>query len=333
MTKIAIIGAGISGLSCARVLSDAGHHVTVFDKGRGPGGRMSTRRVATDLDEASFDHGAQYFTARDPGFVSVVESLLAAGHAGIWHGNLVRLAQDGTTKPLANEPLYVGIPGMNSVVRALAQGLNVAWGVRVHAVVKRNAHWQVMSDQGTDLGSFELVVCAVPAEQVPALLDNCAPSLALMAQGISSLPCWTGMFVFDAPLAWPFDGVRLEGHDMIDFIAANHSKPKRADIPAYVVHANATWSKARLEDDPLEVAAALLDGLLNFSDSRPNLVYTGAHRWRYAKVEVEQGPGFGFDAQEAIGVCGDWLSGARVESAWLSGQQLGAVMLTALEMA
>jgi renalase len=333
MAKIAIIGAGIAGLSCARVLADAGHDVAVFDKGRGPGGRMSTRRGATDMGDASFDHGAQYFTARDPGFVGVVQALVAAGAAGEWQGNLVRLAQDGTTKPLANEALYVGMPGMNGVVRALAQGLDVTWGLRVHALVKHDAHWQLLSDQGADLGHFDLIVCAVPAEQVPDLLEGHAPALVQMAQGVASLPCWTGMFAFDAPLSWPFDAARLERHPMIDFIAANHSKPGRAGPVSYVVQARADWSTAHLEESADSIATQLLEGLMEFIDNRPTVILSAAHRWRYAKVEVEHGPSFGLDADAGIGVCGDWLSGPRVESAWQSGCALGTQMTAALKRA
>jgi renalase len=330
MAKVAIIGAGIAGLSCAQTLVDAGHEVTLFDKGRGPGGRMSTRRVATDLGEASFDHGAQYFTARDKGFVKVVDGLVADGAVGIWQGNLVRLAQDGTTKPLANEHLYVGVPGMNGVVRALAQGLDVTWGMRVHALTKIQPTWHLTSEKGADLGLFDQVVCAVPAEQVPQLLEDHAPALVAMARGVTFLPCWTGMFAFEAPLACPFDAMRLTGHAMIDFIAANHSKPGRIGPSSYVVQAHADWSNAHLEESAEVVATQLLAGLLSLMDNRPGALVSTAHRWRYAKVEVEHGPGFGFDQDAGIGVCGDWLSGPRVESAWLSGCALGTQMTMAL---
>ena len=57
--RVAIVGAGIAGLSCALRLQGGDHHVTLFDKGRGAGGRMSTRRVETPAGTAAFDHGAQ----------------------------------------------------------------------------------------------------------------------------------------------------------------------------------------------------------------------------------------------------------------------------------
>ena len=73
----AVIGAGIAGLSCARALAASGVHVTVFDKSRGSGGRMSTRRG----EGWACDHGAQYFTARDPLFQAELARWQAAGVA------------------------------------------------------------------------------------------------------------------------------------------------------------------------------------------------------------------------------------------------------------
>jgi renalase len=323
MKKVAIIGAGITGLACARVLGQAGHHVQLFDKGRGPGGRMATRRAQTVMGEVSFDHGAQYFTARDPAFVSLIQSLTGLGAVAPWTGELVRLAGDGTNKPLANEALYVGVPGMNGVIRALSATLKIQWGTRVAAINKTQNTWQLTTDTGGDLGNFDAVVCAVPAEQVAPLLQDHAPDLAKLAIQVTSLPCWTGMFAFDAPLANPFDAMRLEAHDMIDFIAMNHSKPLRTGPASYVVQARADWSKAHLEDSAESVADTLLDGLLAFSDNRPKLIHETAHRWRYARVEVENGQGYDFDGEKKIGICGDWLLGPRVEAAWLSGHQLG----------
>jgi renalase len=323
MKKVAIIGAGIAGLACAQVLSQAGYHVQLFDKGRGPGGRMATRRAQTELGEVSFDQGAQYFTARDPAFISVVQDLRNLGVVAPWTGELVRLATDGTNKPLANEPLYVGLPGMNGVIRALAAPLNVQWGTRVEAINKTGSIWQLTADTGAELGNFDAVVCGVPAEQVAPLLQDHAPHLAKLAKQVTSLPCWTGMFAFDDPLANPFDAMRLEAHDVIDFIAMNHSKPLRTGPASYVVQARADWSKAHLDDSAESVADRLLDGLLAFSDNWPKLIYKTAHRWRYARVEVEDGQGYDFDGEKKIGICGDWLLGPRVETAWLSGHRLG----------
>ena len=80
--RVGIVGAGMAGLACARQLSWLG--VRLFDKGRRPGGRMSTRRVEVGGETLHFDHGAQYFTARDPEFVAFVNHWLETANAAPW---------------------------------------------------------------------------------------------------------------------------------------------------------------------------------------------------------------------------------------------------------
>ena len=82
--RYAIVGAGMAGLACAEALKQAGHSVVLFDKGRGAGGRMSTRRLPTSLGEVAIDHGAQYFTARDPAFKNLVSTWRDQGIAVPW---------------------------------------------------------------------------------------------------------------------------------------------------------------------------------------------------------------------------------------------------------
>lgn len=90
MPRVAVIGAGISGLTCARTLADHGFDVNVFEKSRGVSGRMSTRRVDDNL---SFDHGAQYFTARDARFRRYVQSWIHDGLVRPWDGRIVVVEQ------------------------------------------------------------------------------------------------------------------------------------------------------------------------------------------------------------------------------------------------
>ena len=110
--RIGVIGAGIAGLSCAELLQSAGHAVRVFDKGRGAGGRMATRRVASPAGDVAFDHGAQYFTTRDPRFAAAVTRWQQSGAVARW--------------PIAGDDAWVGTPGMSAVVQALARPLSVA---------------------------------------------------------------------------------------------------------------------------------------------------------------------------------------------------------------
>ncbi|MEM7437271.1 MAG: FAD-dependent oxidoreductase, partial [Myxococcota bacterium] len=172
--RIAIIGAGMSGLVCAEALQSEGCRVVVFDKARGPGGRMSTRRVPELGEGVGFDHGAQYFTVRSPNFAEAVERWVREGVAATWDGDVVAIGQEGVTRSQRHTVRYVGVPGMNGICRSIARSLDVRFGVRVARVVRDGPGWGLEDDRGQPLGRYDVVLCTAPAEQTAVLLGAAA---------------------------------------------------------------------------------------------------------------------------------------------------------------
>lgn len=301
----AIIGAGMAGLACADALTTAGHTAALFDKGRGPGERMSTRRLATPLGEVSFDHGAQYFTARDPAFLSQVEVWRDQSIAARW--------------PAAGDDAWIGIPGMNAVVKQMASAHSVSWADLVTSISRKDDEWWVTGATGK-VGPFNAVILAVPAEQAAPMLSLHDFQMARIALMARSQPCWTGMFVFDRPLDTLPPVIRDAG--AVAWAARNSAKPGRAGPEAWVVQASASWSSARLESPQEDISALLHEMLAQAAGSAiPDPIAATAHRWRYA---LSAGTGYGALWNPAIGLgaCGDWLLGPRIECAWLSGRTL-----------
>ncbi len=303
--RIGIIGAGMAGLSCAQTLRHQGHNVIVFDKGRGPGGRMSTRRLATAFGEVGFDHGAQYLTARHAEFVAQVAHWRERGHVTRW--------------PAAGDDAWVGTPAMNAPVRDLASRLDVRWHRRVDWLVHAGDGWTFGGD-GIDVAPFDVAIVAVPAEQVAALVDASRPDWAGLARATPSDPCWTVMAAYDGRL--PFAADRLTDRGIIGSAIRNSAKPGRADVEAWVLQATGDWSAEHIEDDPERVERMLLTAFAAGVDGDlPVPIATSVHRWRYAK-SGRLGQDALWDEGHRIGVCGDWLIGGRVEAAWLSGRRL-----------
>lgn len=303
--RVVIVGAGIAGLACADRLARAGHAVALFDKGRGPGGRMSTRRAEAGGRALSFDHGAQYFTARDPAFVSAVGGWEAAGVAARW--------------PAAGPDAWVGTPGMNAPVRALAAAHAVTWGTRIDRLERDGAGWRTGGEP------FDAAVVAVPAEQAAPLLLPHHPAFAARATAARSQPCWTAMAAFDRPLPAAINVFRDRG--AIGWAACNSAKPGRGGPEAWVVQASPAWSFEHLEDGAEAVAPALLALLADeLGAPLPAPVHLSAHRWRFARSGGAGGPELLWDPALRLGACGDWLLAPRVEAAWLSGRRLGERM-------
>ena len=307
MTRMtfAIIGAGMAGLACADALVGAGHAVRLFDKGRGPGGRMATRRLATPLGEASFDLGAQYFTARDPAFARLVRAWSERGIAAPW--------------PPAGSDAWVGVPGMNAVVRDMASRHAVTWDCRLTGVTRTDDRWWLVGEAGA-IGPFDAVVLAIPAEQAASILSLHDLAMARTALMARSQPCWTGMFAFDEPLDTLPPIIRDAGP--IAWATRNSAKPGRTGPETWLVQASANWSRGRLEASPEQVTAQLLAALADVHRGPlPQPIAAAAHRWRYA-LSAGTGDGALWHPALRLGVCGDWLLGPRVECAWLSGRML-----------
>ena len=300
--RIAIVGAGMAGLSCGQRLSRLGHEVRLFDKGRGPGGRMATRRMEDGGTTLHFDHGAQYFTARDPRFVEQVAHWEASGVAARWAA--------------AGDNAWVGTPAMNAPLKAMAGELGVQFGTRIEQLVRDGEGWQIDGEGAPD-ARFDAVLVAVPAEQAGPLLQPHAPAMARLADQTASDPCWTLMAGFEAPLALVQDTLRQRGP--IGWAARNNAKPGRASEECWVVQASPEWSRAHLEDNAETVAAALLAELAEANGGPlPRQLGATAHRWRFARSGTA-GEEALWDAEQRIGVCGDWLIGPRVEAAYMSG--------------
>lgn len=300
--QIAIVGAGMAGLSCATRLAALGHDVALFDKGRGPGGRMATRRVEADGTMLRFDHGTQYFTARDPRFVEQVARWEREGVVARWDA--------------AGEDAWVGTPAMNAPIKAMAEPHDVQFRTRIEQLLRDGDGWQ-LDGEGAPDRRFDAVVVALPAEQAGPLLQQHASAMGDLADTTSSAPCWTIMAAFEQRLPSEQDTIRH--HGAIGWAARNNAKPGRGSAECWVVQASPDWSREHLEDEATAVETALLDQLADaIGGPLPPRLAISAHRWRFAR-SGSAGEEALWDAQQRIGVCGDWLIGPRVEAAYLSG--------------
>ena len=314
---IAIVGAGIAGLSCATVLRQANLRVSIFDKSNGPAGRMSTRRGSS----WECDHGAQYFTARDPDFRAEVARWERAGVAGSWRPRIKVF--DGKSLQDRESALdrFVGIPRMTSPARFVADGHDLTCKTTIQQLETDPDGWSLRSvEHGWLSDCFDAVVVALPAPQTVTLLEPCTPDFAAMARNANMRGAWAVMLRYASPVDLPFDAVFVNDGPL-RWVARNSSKPGRSGDETWLLHASAEWSEAHIEDGADLVAGALLAEFTRLGGPAP-LAWT-AHRWRYADTDPALEAGCLWNPRTSIGLCGDWLNGGKVEGAWLSGRSLG----------
>ena len=313
--KLAIIGAGLAGLAAARTLVAHGVAVRLFDKGRGAGGRMATRRAEVDGHAFAFDHGAQYLTARRKVFAATLE---LAG-AKVW----------------PRPGRFVGSPRMSQLPRLLADGLDFVPGRHVLSVERRGDGWHLLHAAAATVkpgrpapteglvtdGPFDAVILAVPSPQAAELLQAAAPHLAGRLDKVVMAPCWTLMVALpERPPGLP-DWLRPDSGP-IAWLARDSSKPGRQHADeCWVVQASGAWSRTHLELPAAEVEALLIEALAKLAgvESWPAPRFIAAHRWRFALVEAPLGAPCLWDPAIGIGAAGDWCLGPRAEDAVESG--------------
>mgnify|MGYP006184052339 CR=1 FL=1 len=310
---IGILGGGISGLVAADRLRALGHEVVVFDKGRGPGGRASSRRAAP----YSFDHGAQYFTARSPELLAALAGWLEEGVVQRWEGRIVSL-EGGTATPVGESTeRFVAVPQMNALAKHLAKGLSLRSSVHVDSISRFEGRWEVSSG-GEQLGVFDRLVLAMPPAQAALLLGE-ESRLGALVRSVEMRPCWAGLLGFAEPLELPYDGAFCH-ESQLSWIARDSSKPGRPEAEAWVLHASAEWTEANLETDRALVLEALLEELCRVTGAQlPERCHQDVHRWGLAQPARDELVEDLCDASMGVVLAGGAYFGGRVEGAFLSG--------------
>jgi hypothetical protein len=346
--RVAIVGAGVAGLACARTLLDHGVEVAVFDKGRVPGGRLASPR-SPELDA---DLGAQYLTVRDERFGRFVRSWIDDGVVERWDGRIRALPSRGAavvdTPPVDR---FVGTPSMSAIASHLGRDVEVRVGHRVDAIERRGARFAVAGTVGVPavtlgpreeaseeplvaFGEFDVLVLCLPPDQAHPLVRGVSPALADAVAPVACEPCLALGFVpADGALRdLPFDGLFV-GRDgvpdrVLAWLAHDSNKPQRRGHDSWVVHAAPEWSRTHLRDPRETIEEALLGDFARSLDlPRFGVRATVLRRWAFARAPFPLETEALFDDEAKIGVGGDWSAGGRVEGAFLSGVALAGRVL------
>lgn len=324
MKKIAIVGAGLAGITLAQKLNKF-FTVTIFEKSRGVGGRMATRRC----DGFEFDHGAQYFTAKSSLFNEYIKPLIHLDIVTRWDARFVEF----NSKKILNKrvwseafPHYVGKPSMNRICQYLAKDLNIHLNTKIKSIRSDNP-WRLYDEEDNDLGSYDWLIVTAPADQslqiMPASFKYIKNLKAIKMQG-----CYSLMLGLEINPQINFDAAIVQDAD-ISWISVNSSKPDRLDKATLVIHSTNDWAETNVNTDRKIIINHLLNELeqvsgLKLSHAKCQIL----HHWRYANIGLQTNQNIFVDFEQQLAACGDWCIQGRVESAFLAAHEVANQILS-----
>jgi renalase len=332
-SAVVIVGAGLSGLACARALSDAGRKVILLERARGVGGRCATRRI----EGQPVDYGPTFLHGRDPEFFAALSRVPGAALPG-WPMSIAGAGQPCQPEAFSpGERRIAFAEGITAFPKHLAAGLEVRLQVEVSAIEPLGTTLQLRLGSGAPIEAGT-VVLALAAEQAHALLGTVASPLREIASARGllelsrSVPCLTLAALY--PRSTPAPGWHAlypEGSSVLQVVTHDSAKRPGAPLLAIVYQASPRWSREHLDDAdwPTGVLAEA-ERLLGPWAARPSA--THAHRWTWARNDTSAQLAapllHSLPGGARLGICGDrFAPGGGVEAAWRSGRALAARIL------
>ena len=298
-----IIGAGIAGLAAGRMAQQAGLKVMLIDKARRVGGRISTRHTAGFV----FNHGAQFATSKSSDFNDILRAAITAGTATKWQ------IKDKKT-------VVIGTPVMRALPMFLAENLPIQQNRRIASIIRKKDHIQFVDTDDVPV-TAKTVICTAPAPQTAALLADGFPDLAATASHAAYAPCLTVMLGLANDELLPKIPIKSLQHDIV-WAMCETARPSAAQHrPALTIQADAAWSAAHKDDRADSIIKQLIEKYQLATECQiGEVLHAQVHCWLYAKVTKPSPPDM-IICTKNLAIAGDWLGGARIEHAFMSGQR------------
>ena len=338
MFDVAIIGAGLAGLTCAQQLHQAGYRVVIVEKSRGVGGRVATRRLHNTLA----DHGVRYLEPQGKLLQQLIEILMQRNLLQTWTNTIYELKSTQLESRVTSESQpsqlarYIAPAGMTTVTKFLATGLEIWLNRRVQSITTTaEPTWHLTLEPSVETQNeliAKAVVFAIPAPQALILLEPLSQTLpSTFVDSLRSVefdPCLSVIAGYptvgathELPLP-TWKASTLSNDSDLAWIGLDSSKRPNPQMPVFVLQSTAKFAKRYLDAEDLNPAGEQLLSraaqlLIPWLDTP---AWFQVHRWRYAFPSHPLNQDcLNADTMLPLVCCGDWCGGNRIESAMNSG--------------
>jgi len=322
--RVAIVGAGIAGLAAGRTLQKSGASVVLYDKARGVGGRLATRRV----QDFVFDTGATSIAPRGLGIETAMlaeldQSELIQIQKPIYTHTNLRVSPGDTARN--STPRYTYRPGSNHLAKLLAEGLDVRLNTQVDTLKRDGQTFEV---EGS---TFDAVILTPPIPQASLLLWSLGESRPVANARYRS--CISIMLGFDQPTPdIPYHAlIDVEQRHPLTWISVESAKrPGRAPEgkTAMVLQMSPTYSHDHYQTSDERIIPDVLGYVQDLFGSEFNSpVAIDTKRWKYSQPETVAVFETVNNNHNGVILAGDGLAAGRVERAYESGLMAARLLL------
>ena len=353
MRDVAIIGAGLAGLTCGRWLQAAGYQVCVLDKSRGLGGRMATRRVTTPGGATlRVDHGLRYWQPATAALQALTDELLSAGIIQPWPVTAYEIRQREVLSAVEQEPVYAAAGGMSAIAKYLARdftpGEQLLTNHRAIALAQQNDYWTIECEGGESIAARRCAI-AIPAPQAADLLSarssgapepraNFDRAIAAL-RAVEYFPCLSVLAGYSDRARSAMTRLNPQGWMVADTVGTStawagldSSKRPAAPAPVVVIHSKPAFAQRYLDASDLQPAASVLlrANARKLGDWVAQPEWFQIHRWRYAHAS-EPYPAAILSVTPTLACGGDWCSPPgdepqNIDAAYTSGLALAQAL-------
>ena len=317
MKDFCIIGSGISGATIASILSKK-YSLDVYDKARGVGGRSSNKKLNKN---ESFDHGVQYISPKSIQFKSFVKDLINKKIVKNWLGRHVFLKT--TTNEDKKHIKIIGKKGNNAISKYLLKNINCNFSSEVIKIANRKKVWEISFSDGSKKLYISLILTC-PFPQLKKLSKKYIKhsfinkkikmdaNITVMMTIKKTKPNISSYFFSDKILGW----------------AGNENSKKRfiSKNDLWTLQSTYSWANKKInknrENKELNSKIIIEQFFKLTGIKKTKALFSLNHGWKYSSNSKPLRIKSYWNSSLNLGVCADWFVGPRLESGWISAQDL-----------
>ena len=317
MSSFCVIGSGISGATIANLLNEK-HSVDLYDKARGLGGRSSFKR----LDKIrGFDHGTQYFSPKTPEFKKFTKKLIEKKILKIWEGNHKFLSDK--KKENKKHVKVIGRKGNNDISKYLLKNVRCYFQSELKKINFQNRKWNLIFNDG-EIRNYENLILTCPFPQLKKLSKKYIKNSFIKEKvkmdanitiliEIKKTNLGYSSFLFnDRILGWA-------GYE-------NSKKRFKSKSDLWTLQSTFNWANKKINQNKVlkkTNAKILIDKFFKLTGiKRTKVLFSLNHGWKYSSNSKPLKLKSYWNSRLNLGVCADWFNGPRLESGWISANDL-----------